>query len=408
MKKSLKKAARLLAGLLALCLTLTGCSRGLSIFSNYRRLEMVELVRTITVDGAEDGVNVAIYGTAGEKQEARMYQRTGPSVGVAMNELSLLPLGREAVLSHTEELLIGEDVARERLDEVLDYVERFSETRLDIGLLVVRDSAARELVSGLAGEETPASDVLAGLSRSIDRVGQGYIFSCREIVTSLAQNGVALIQCVRGVQEEKLFENRGDLNLAPAGFAVARPDAIVDFLTEEETLGTMLLLGKYRSKNVDIPVDGAVLTLSVDSVKPEIKPVFSRDGALERVEIRLTLGANVVCMAGLTDLRQAETRHRAEDGLSQRFGDALTAAVKRGQAMGIDFLDLYGILSRREPLRMEDAVGKNWDTLFPGLPVEIAVESTLSRTYDIIDPPEISGREEGDPWEKLTGSLKDN
>ena len=81
----MKKAA-LLA--LALSLALTGCSPGLTIFSNYRHLEMIELVRTVTVDSSEDGVLVGIYGTAGEEQEARMYEKSGPSIGVTMNPIS--------------------------------------------------------------------------------------------------------------------------------------------------------------------------------------------------------------------------------------------------------------------------------------------------------------------------------
>ncbi len=392
---------------LALTLALTGCSSGLTIFSNYRHLEMIELVRTVTVDSSEDGVTVGIYGTAGEEQEARMYEKSGPSIGVAMNELTLRPLGREAILSHTENMLIGEDLAKTRLDEVLDYVERFSEMRLDTGLLIVRDGTARDLVFGLAGEETPASDVVAGLDRNIARLGRGYVFSCREIAASLAQNGCALVQCVRGEEEEKLFEKRGDLNLAPAGMAVMRPDSTVGFLSDEETLGAMLILGKLRSCNLDVPVDDAVLTLSVDNVKSDIKPVFSKDGKLQRAEIKLSLEANLVSMDGLVDVRTRDVRERAEKALSDKVKSACDAAVRRGPALGFDFLDLGGILTRREPIAMED-MGVSWKEVFPSLPVEVEVESVLMRTYDIIDPPEISGREEGTPWEKLTDSLRDS
>ena len=127
---------------LVLALALTGCSGGLTIFSNYRRIENIELVRAFTADAREDGVLVSIYGTAGEENDARMVEKSGPSLGTAMGELLMMPLGREAILSHTENMLIGEDMARSRLNECLDYVERYSETRLDIGLLIVRGSSA--------------------------------------------------------------------------------------------------------------------------------------------------------------------------------------------------------------------------------------------------------------------------
>lgn len=404
MKKTVPAA---LAAVLALALA--GCSSsGLTIFSNYRRIENIELVRTITADRAEDGVLVSIYGTAGEQNDARMYENTGPSIGVAMGELIMMPLGREAILSHTESMLVGEELARERLDECLDYIERYSETRLDTGLLIVRDSTARDLLKGLSGSDPAASDVIAGLSNHISRVGEGTVFTCREIAVSLAGNGVALIQCVRGEKEEKLFDARGELNLKPAGFAVVTGDGrTLEFLTEEETLGCLLLLSKLESKNVDLDVQGTVSTVSIEELRTSFEPVFDRDGALTKLRVRLRVGANLISMRGVADVTRTGFREEAQRELSGIVRSAAESAVRRSQSMGLDYLDLEGVISRQDPIRLEDMPEK-WDDVFPGLPVEIEAESTLVRTFDIMDPPEIAGEEEKTPWEKLTESLKDN
>lgn len=390
---------------LLLSLALTGCSSGLTIFSNYRRLENIELVRTITADAAAEGVNVSIYGTTGEESVPRMYERTGSSIGVALGELMLMPLGRDAILSHTENILIGEDLAADGLDECLDYIERYSEMRMDTGILIVRDGTARDLVAGLSGEDTPASDIIAGLDKNISRVGQGYIFTCREIAASLAGNGCALVQCVRGVEQEKLFEARGDLDIQPAGFAVVRENMAPVFLTEEETLGAAVLLGKFQSKNVDLPVEGAVLTASVDSARAGFTPVFGEDGRLTRLRVALELDANVISVDGLADLTDTGLRDRAQEKLSGLFTAAALAAIRRGQELNIDFLDLEHITERREPLAFQD-MPVTWRDLFPDLPVEVRTESTLIRTYDIVDPPRVAGEEEKNPWEKLIESLK--
>ncbi len=398
------KKTVLAAAALSLALSLGGCSSGLTILSNYRRIENIELVRTVAADKEADGVNVAVCGTAGEESSARMYENTGKSLGAALGELALLPLGRDAVLSHTENMLIGEELARERLGECLDYIERFSEMRLDTGILIVRDGTARDLLHGLTGEDTPAPDVIAGLSRNIARVGDGYFFTCREIASSLADNGCALVQCVRAQKEEKLFEARGDLNIAPAGFAVVREGGGLDFLSDEETLGAMLLLRKYKSRIVDLPLPEGALTVSVDSAAASIRPRFERDGALDRVEIRLELEANVISVSGEADLEDRTVREAAEAELSRLFRRAAESAVARSQALGLDYLDLESIIHRREPLKAAPAL-KNWADTFPGLPVEVEAESTLQRTYDIVDPPE-DAKEGEDPWEKMIRLLR--
>lgn len=388
---------------LTLSFLLSGCSSGLTILSNYRRIENIELIRTVTADKAEEGVNVAVCGTAGEESVARMYEKTGSSLGVALGELILLPLGRDAILSHTENMLIGEDMARERLNECLDYLERFSEMRLDTGLLIVRDGTARDLLKGLTGEDTPAPDVIAGLARNISKTGEGYFFTCREIAASLSDNGCALMQCVRAQEEEKLFEARGELNIVPAGFAVVREGGGVEFLSDEETLGALLILGKYKSRNVDLALPEGSVTVSVDSVKTKVEPVFTDDGTLERVKIGLSLEANVICVSGEADLEDRTLRETAEAELAELFRKAAEGAVRRSQELGLDFLDLESIIERQAPLKAESAL-KNWKDVFPALPVEVKAVSTLQRTYDIVEPPQ-QAEEDLRPWEKMIQSL---
>ncbi len=391
---------------LGLALTTAGCAR-LTIFSNYRSLENIELVRTVTVDKEDEGVNVSVYGTAGEQSEARMYERSGPSVGVAMGKLILMPLGREAILSHTEAMLIGEDLAKISILECLDYVERFSEMRLDTGVLVVRDGTARDLLAGLSGSDTPASDTIAGLGRNIARVGEGYFFSAREIASSMADNGCALVQCVRGVKEEKLFEARGDLNLEPAGFAVVKDGAVCQYLSDEETLGVILLLGKYKSRNVDLALPDAAVTVSVDLAKTDMKPVFDRDGRLAELRVKLSLRANVINIAGMVDITDEAVRRTCERELTEIMTGAVRAAIRRSQELKLDYLDLEGVVRRSSPLRLEDMPG-TWEDIFPQLSVTVEGSGVLARTYDIADPPELSGKEDKNPWEKLIESLKGN
>ncbi len=393
---------------LALALALTGCSKGLTIFSNYRRIENIELVRAFTADAREDGVLVSIYGTAGEENDARMVEKSGPSLGTAMGELLMMPLGREAILSHTENMLIGEDMARSRLNECLDYVERYSETRLDIGLLIVRGSSARDLLKGLSGSDPSAADVIAGLANHLDRVGEGTVFTCREVAVSLLENGVALVQCVRGVEEEKLFDARGDLNIEPAGFAVVTEDGqTLEFLTGEETLGSLLLLSRLRSKNLDLTVEDAVFTVSLEELKTAYEPVFDGDGALTKMKVRIAAGAKLVSLRGVADVTEKACREAVERALSERLKAAAQAAVARSQALGLDFLDLHGVTARKHPGKLA-ALGRDWSEIFPALPVEVEVEGALRRTFDIMDSPEIAEKEEMTPWEKLTESLKDN
>ena len=298
----MKRAAAIMLAL-SLALGLNGCGSGLTIFSNYRRLENIELVRTVTADAEGGDITATVYSDAGKESDPRMYQRTASSIGVALGELQLMALGRVALLSHTENMLIGEELAAESLGECLDYVERYSEMRLDTGLMIVREGTARELVSGLSGPDAPSSDVIKGFADNISRAGQGYVFSCREIIASLCENGYALAMCVAGEKaEDKLFESRGELDIRPRGLAVLTAEGISGFLDDEETTGALLVLSKYRSKDMDIPVGDTVVTLDLDGFETQVRPVFDREGALRGMKIKLHVSANIINLSGTAEV----------------------------------------------------------------------------------------------------------
>ena len=142
----------------AVAVSSSGCS-GLSIFSNYREIEDLELIRTIGVDSDPQGVNVIISsGSTGSESAPRIYETQAPAVGVGLAVLQKVPLGKQAILSHTENMVLGEEEARAGIGQVLDYVERYAEMRIDTSLFIVKGGTARDLIQGTAGKNTSAAD----------------------------------------------------------------------------------------------------------------------------------------------------------------------------------------------------------------------------------------------------------
>ena len=76
--------------------------------------------------------------------------------------------------------------------------------------------------------------------------------------------------------------------------------------------------------------------------------------------------------------------------------------------MGIDFLDLRGFAARAEPIKLQDMPG-SFEEALPDLEVEVTAESSIRRTYDIMDPPQTAkDKEVKNPWENLIESLRDS
>ena len=127
---------------LALCLLLCGCD-GLP---RAREMGDMALLRTMGVDGDGQSVSLSVStgprakGLQAEGQPALVLSAKGDSLSSAC--LSLQGQSDSYVFfGHVDQLLVGEELARQGLTELLDYLERDVELRLSSRLWLIRGEA---------------------------------------------------------------------------------------------------------------------------------------------------------------------------------------------------------------------------------------------------------------------------
>lgn len=390
-----KLTAALLAA--ALCLSLSGCSVG-GLFSNYREIDSLELVRTIAVDKTGDAVlATAGSGPLAEGGAPHISQAEASTLSLALEELQRKSQGREALLSHTETLLVGEDTARDGLDFVLDYAERSPDIRLKTNLVVARGSGAGELLKKAASERSSVAAALETMKDSLPASGKGCLFTCADAACALAERGCALLMAVEAAPPVE--DDGAEISVAPAGLAVLKDGRLAGFLTEDETAGALLLTGCFRGMNADIEYGGARVSLHLSGAKCSLEPVFG-DGRLLRADAALSVQADLDALSGSGDPNNEDWRRGAEEAVSELLCKMAVAALARSQAMDADFLGLGETLCRRAPLRFGSQCG-NWAELFPRLEMRVIAGTVLRRTYDIDNPLGASGGEKEDHWNEL-------
>mgnify|MGYP001026302522 CR=1 FL=1 len=102
---------RALALLLAAGMLCSGCSTG-AISSNYRAVEDLELIQTIGVDRAPEGVCLsAATGKAGEDEAPKRMTQSGVSMLAALGQLQDRTPSAELFYAQTSYLLLGEEAA---------------------------------------------------------------------------------------------------------------------------------------------------------------------------------------------------------------------------------------------------------------------------------------------------------
>lgn len=383
---------------LAILLAVSGCS-GATIFSGYREIEDVELVRSIAIDKCEKGVRVTTSsGISQQDEEPHIFEGEGATLAQALETLQKMPVGKETIYSHTERILISEEAAKLGIAEYMDYIERAQAMRFSTKLYIIRGNAG-ELLRNTASTRSSATDMMEYLEKYIAQVGNGYVFTGEDIAVALAERGNALVMAVKTEERKKASDDDSENKVVPAGFAVIHDGLLTGFLSEEESYGAMLLMGMTESDTMDLEADGLTATVEMTGVKIEFKPVY--DGKkLRRADISVQVKGNIISLSGEARLEDDAFREKLSTSMAEVERDRVMSALERSRSEGVDFMDIGGKLERKKPVAFRK-MGEKWEDIFPQTEFHISVSAALRRTYDINDPLNVTGEEETTVWEGL-------
>ena len=379
------RLSRLPAAVLALSL-LAGCGGGRGVYSNYRRLEELQLVETLGVDAGEDGgvLLSASAGTGAAGDGAVLSARAGALIP-CMEALQNRTVRGQVFFAHTQFLVLGQAYAENGVAELLDYVERDIHTRMGTGLFVARDAAASALVTG-AGSDWDVSGVLASVRRETAGRGDSHVYDLRETAVALSEYGAALVCALRIVGTEGgVYAASPGLSAVPAGYGVLKDGRLVGFLEEEEAYAASLLCGTLGAQTRLLPDgSGGAVTVELRCPRPEMRCRRAPDGALT-LEIAAKPEA-VIAAAGSADVVSGRAPEALAAALDAAVREDLFRVVRRAQALDADFL-AFGRALRLDgvdPARLPP----DW---LRTLSVRVTVDTTLARSYDMGAPASLDG-----------------
>ncbi len=381
---------RTLALLLAAGMLCSGCSTG-AISSNYRAVEDLELIQTIGVDRAPEGVCLsAATGKAGENEAPKRMTQSGVSMLAALGQLQDRTPSAGLFYAQTSYLLLGEEAAAAGgLAPLLDFIARDPDMRLSAPLFIVRGGTAQQAVMETGDDKTDVTEALAALEKDITLDGTSHAYTCTDIARALAGSGCAVVgavACVRTPEGEG-----GKLALAPAGYAIFRDGDYVGSIEPETARGASMLLGVAGHGNLAVTDrDGSTVMLTLDTCKTDFRPVWGDDGTLARVDVTLKL------RAGIAELRVPRriTAREYQDELNAALAALVTGwaedVIAASQALGADFLGVGQALAIGCGRRWA-AIRDDWPAVWQSVPVRVTVKADVGRTFDLRDGIDTSG-----------------
>lgn len=297
---------------------------------------------------------------------------------------------------HNNIIIIGQEAAKNKMTEVVDFFSRNREIRFSNYILVAGGRAFDMMQTPPDLHRDLPTEIL-GIIRNLNEWSKSYVSNAKEFLISYAERcGDLVTGKIWYMNEkmntfstdrenyEKLYLNDRKLPIAyMEGCAVFRQGSMVGWLDGPETRGFLWITGKIKPGAIIAAGKSGMLAMEniFSSTSIDIKEDDGGFKAVVKVDVRGTLMEQTT----KDDIRKPEVMQKVEDDFSVVIKSEMEKAVDKLQKQyNVDVFRFGLQLNRQHPQEWK-RVEKDWEnTAFSRLKVEYDVHVTIERTGKII------------------------
>jgi len=388
------KRIREILVLLSICLimiTISGCW-------NNRDVTEISIAAAVGIDKTDDHkIEVTVQlvkpaamklgeggGGGGKEKAVEVFSSTGETVFECFRNL-LVIVNKKIFFGHLQLIVIGEQMARDSLGDVLDIFARDHEASRQAGVIIAKGTSAKEILAAESTlEKIPALHILSILksNASFAKTKKLMLIDVLKVIGSSGKNPTI------GVIEVAEEEEKSSLkHMKIEGSAAFKKDKLIGWLNSQETRGLLFVEDQVKSGIIDIPnpldKDKKVaIEMIRSSGKKDVK--IKDEKLVFLIEIKEE--GNIGDQQGNGDLTTPELIQKLEEETAKAIEKNIRDVVELAQKEYHCDIFGFGEIVYRKHLNYWQQVQENWDEEFSNTPVEIKVTAKIRRAGLIKKP----------------------
>lgn len=317
-----------------------------------------------------------------------LYTGTGRTMFEALADASR-QTARFLSLGHVRVLVISEAFAREGIKDLLDVLERESDTRLNSLIFISKGQPAREIMSTMTVfSKIPANDLVEKLETTSKQFGYNFRMAVDDVIRGIQiRGGGPVINGVytRGEWTPSSGSNDSLKNIEPrsilrvSSLAAFKDDKLKGWLTGDAALGTVLLhnrikefpvlLKQQEGRYLSFNIYQSQVSLTIESSDPE-HPVF---------RVKITQQAALKEAPNPLDLTSPKVLEELSDRLIKESVKHIQAAINTAKELGSDYLGFGRAFQRKDP-RGWKKVRDHWEDVFANCEIRFDADVVIRHT----------------------------
>lgn len=291
-------------------------------------------------------------------------------------------------LGHIRVIVISEKFAREGIKDMMDVLERESETRLTSYIFISKGQPAVDSMTTMTTfGKIPANDLVEKLQTTSKQYGYNYMMEVDDVVRGIQiPGGGPIINGVMVIGELDHKDNNDSLkNIEPEAiltvtdFAAFKEDKLIGWLQGDEAMGTALL----KNKITQIPV---VVSTGKDEYVSFIVYLSqvhihanAKDAEHPVITIYITEQAGLKESLTALNLTDPKVLTNLSELLEKDIKEKIQAAISAARKLKSDYLGFGETVERENPRGWKQAKD-HWENIFATCEIKIDVDVVIRHT----------------------------
>lgn len=359
---------------------------------NYREIDKLSIVSGIAIDRDENGnyllsleiVNMSSGGKETQVQSNILHSHGETLFDAIRNAIAIT--APKLYWSHSEIVIISEKVAREGVIQIIDFLYRDAEPRMDMALLVSQMETAGEILQSDSFTMPIRSFEISQMLDAEKSLSKTPLIQVYEFYNAMAGEGISAVMAA--VDLHPTFEGAtSHLN----GTAVFSRDRLVGYLNQEDTRSYLFVVDGVKGGL--LPCHGleaqerSELSFEIFESRTSMKPVYENEALSFDLNVRTEVNIGE-CGIPIDYMDQEQVRE-LEEGLSQSLRSDIEQVIKKVQKQwGTDIFGFGQTLYRENPEVWREAA-YNWAGVFKELQVNVRVKIVIRNSAQLMKPLEV-------------------
>ena len=314
---------------------------------NYKELNDYSIVSGVAIDKVGDEYETSVLisnlpknnsDKSSSESNVVVYSGKGASIFDSLKKIGLIS-PKELYFGSFSVLIISEEVAKDGINNAVDFFIRYPSSRKNFYVSLARDVKAKDTLKILTPLSSfPSQNITDNINSTKNLQGTIFSLDFNHLLSNILTDGIEpTINCIEikgdieeGSSQENLESSEQKTYTKLSNIGIFKDDKLVDWANHDESLGINIINGKINEMYLDLEYDDGYVVVDSTSFSTNVSVELKDNKPI--VNINLSGEARIIEVKGKVDLKDSdvieELQKKANNKIKKQVNKALKLAIK--------------------------------------------------------------------------------